>query len=181
MRRLTSSIKQFLFRIKIGKLRKRIGKLGKGSIIDGSYYFTIAENIFIEDFVYIGPGAIIQSYDHVVIKRGTIIGPRVKIYSANHQFRDAELLPYDKGLDKRKVLIDENVWIGGDVIIVPGATIEEGAIIGAGSVVAGVVEKGSIVAGNPARKIGERNMNHYLSLKEKDMIYLKNKLDKSLG
>jgi len=51
------------------------------------------------------------------------------------------------------VFIDKRVWIGGGTIILAGVKIGEGAVIGAGSVVAKDVDPGQIMAGNPARPI----------------------------
>lgn len=58
--------------------------------------------------------------------------------------------------EAKKVIIKDDVWIGSNVIILPGVTIESGAIIGAGSVVTKDVLKNTIVAGNPAKVIKER-------------------------
>lgn len=130
-------------------------------------------NLIIEDFVYIGPNAKIQAIGGVKISRGVIIGPELRIYSANHRFVDAKNIPYDNIYIKKPVLIEENVWIGARVTIVPGTIIREGSIIGAGSVVSGEIPKMSIVVGNPAKIINKRDENHYYKLKEKDKIYLK--------
>ena len=60
----------------------------------------------------------------------------------------------DRGGD---VVIGNRVWIGYRAIILPGITIGEGAVVGAGAVVTKDVEPFAIMAGNPARKIGERS------------------------
>jgi len=54
------------------------------------------------------------------------------------------------------VVIEDRVWIGYRAIVLPGVKIGEGAVVGAGAVVAKDVEPYAIMAGNPARKIGER-------------------------
>ena len=59
-----------------------------------------------------------------------------------------------------KVKIENNVWIGSDCTILPGVTIDDGAIIGAGSVVTKSVNKNVIVAGNPAKIIRKIDMSH---------------------
>ena len=56
------------------------------------------------------------------------------------------------------VVIGDRVWIGYRAIILPGVSIGEGAVVGAGAVVTKNVEPYAIVAGNPARKIGERKV-----------------------
>ncbi|WP_370895424.1 acyltransferase [Chryseobacterium gossypii] len=145
------------------------------SRISKGFKFTDIGKIYIEDYVYVGPDAFISSFGKVQIKRGTIIGPRLVIHTANHNYIDnIKAIPYDKELIIKDVLIEENVWIGDSVIILPGVEIGEGSIIAAGSVVVKSVPKFSIVGGNPAKIIKERtNIEDYLINKKQDNIYLK--------
>ena len=138
----------------------------------GSRFFN-PERISIADHVYIGPGAVVNGLGGVQIGRGTIVGPRLTVYSADHVFRDASAIPYDERIERKAVRIGENVWIGGDVIVVPGTVIGEGCIVGAGSVVSGEVAPLSIVVGNPARVVSTRDAEHYRELKAADRVYLK--------
>jgi maltose O-acetyltransferase len=86
----------------------------------------------------------------VTIGEGAQIGPAVQIYSADHPRDPAQRLA---GLEfGRPVQIGRNVWIGGGAIILPGITIGDDAVIGAGSVVTRSVEEGATVVGNPARR-----------------------------
>jgi len=85
----------------------------------------------------------------VVIGDRTQIGPGVQILSADHP-RDAATRA--TGLEfGRPIRIGSNVWIGGGAIILPGVTIGDDALIGAGSVVTRDVPAGVTVVGNPAR------------------------------
>ena len=96
------------------------------------------------------------------IRTGTdvSIGPDAIILTLGHDPQSADFA--DRGGD---VLIGDRVWIGYRAIILPGVTIGEGAVIGAGAVVTRNVEPYAIVAGNPARKIGERNKDLKYRLK----------------
>jgi maltose O-acetyltransferase len=85
----------------------------------------------------------------VTIGAGTQIGPAVQIYSADHP-RDAILRATGAELG-RPVTIGRNVWIGGGAIILPGITIGDDSVIGAGSVVTRNVPPGVTTRGNPAR------------------------------
>lgn len=87
------------------------------------------------------------------------IGPEASILTLGHDPQSPEF--EDRGGD---VVIGDRVWIGYRAIILPGLTIGEGAVVGAGSVVTKDVEPYSMVAGNPARKIGERtrHLNYVL-------------------
>lgn len=77
-----------------------------------------------------------------------------KIAIQNRWQRELLGLKIDK--DGEKVRIGDNVWIGRDAIILPGVTISNHAIIGAGAVVTKDVEKFEVVGGNPARNIRYR-------------------------
>ena len=79
------------------------------------------------------------------------IGPEATILTLGHDPRSAAFA--DRGGD---VVIGDRVWIGYRAIILPGVTIGEGAVVGAGALVTKDVEPYVIVVGNPARKIGER-------------------------
>lgn len=88
------------------------------------------------------------------------IGPEASILTLGHDPQSAEFA--DRG---GNVLIGNRVWIGCRAMILPGVTIGEGAVVGAGAVVTKDVEPFSIVAGNPARRIGERNQDLNYRLK----------------
>jgi len=81
----------------------------------------------------------------------------VQIYAADHP-RDAETRR--SGLEfGRPVHIGSDVWIGGGAILLPGITVGDGAVIGAGSVVTRNVAAGETVTGNPARPPSRRKNN----------------------
>jgi maltose O-acetyltransferase len=88
------------------------------------------------------------------------IGPEASILTLGHDPHSPDFS--DRGGD---VVIGNRVWIGYRAIILPGVTIGDGAVIGAGAVVTKDVEQFAIVAGNPARKIGDRNkdLNYQLN------------------
>jgi maltose O-acetyltransferase len=80
------------------------------------------------------------------------IGPEASILTLGHDPNCPVFA--DRGGD---VVIGDRVWIGYRAIILPGVKIGEGAVIGAGAVVTRDVAPFTIVAGSPARKVGERN------------------------
>lgn len=71
------------------------------------------------------------------------------------------------------VVIGENVWVGSSAIILPGITIGEGAVVGAGSVVTKDVPAFAVVGGNPTKVLKYRDIERYNKLKLQDKIYLK--------
>lgn len=92
------------------------------------------------------------------------------ILTQNHNWK-GEKLPYDETIMIKPVVIGDNVWIGINVIILPGVSIGEGCIIQAGSVVSSSIPDLAIVGGNPAKVIKFRNSEHYEKLK-KDEKYI---------
>lgn len=90
----------------------------------------------------------------ITIGAMTQIGPAVQILAADHP-RDAATR--DAGLEfGRPVAVGRNVWIGGGALILPGVTVGDDAIVGAGAVVTRDVAPGATVAGNPARPLPGR-------------------------
>lgn len=165
---------EYFYRLRFNKLSFKAR--GKNVIFSIGWNVQVAEEIEIGENVYIGPYSTLYGHGGIEIKGGVISGPKLTIYSANHNFREElRAIPYDFKLIKKKVIICENVWIGGNVILLPGVIIGEGAIIGAGSVVTKNVQPYEIVGGNPARVIGIRDISVYLTLKEQGKIYLKMK------
>ena len=88
----------------------------------------------------------IQTIGEVEIGKNVIMGMGSKIISANHDFNNLS-----KHINQ-KVIIGNNVWIGSNVVILPGVKIGNNVIIGAGSIVTKIFEEDNIViAGNPAK------------------------------
>lgn len=152
--------------------RLKLNSKGSNVLISPGFSFSETNNITIGDNVYIGPYSTINGIGGVTIGSGTIIGPKLTIYTANHRYKDGNAIPYDDVLLPGKVEIGENIWIGGNVIIVPRVQIGEGCIVAAGSVVTKSFPPFKVIGGNPAKVIKDRDKNHYLQLKQQMKIYL---------
>ena len=110
-------------------------------------------------------GLIVRGDGEVSIGNNFHSGPNILILTRNHNYDIGTKIPYDNTYIRKKVTIENNVWLGMQIIILPGVTIHEGAIISAGSVVVKDVPKCAIVGGNPARIIKYRDIEHYEKLK----------------
>jgi maltose O-acetyltransferase len=77
------------------------------------------------------------------------------IHTANHEIAPGRAI-VDQGWVERPVEIGADCWIGMGVCILPGAQLGDGSVVGAGSVVTGELDPGSIAVGNPARTIRTR-------------------------
>lgn len=93
----------------------------------------------------------------LTIGDNAILGPGVKIWTANHRYDSAETPISDQGMVYRSVSIGEDVWLGSNAFVMPGTELGPGCIVAAGAIVnAKKYPPYSILAGNPARVIGNR-------------------------
>ena len=134
-------------------LAERLAAVGEGSVIRPPFHCDYGFNISLGRDAFLNFGCVILDVAAVEIGEGVQIGPAVQIYAADHP-RDP--VQRRAGLEfGRPVRIGPFAWIGGGAIILPGVTVGEDAVIGAGSVVTRDVPPGTTVAGNPARKLRE--------------------------
>jgi maltose O-acetyltransferase len=133
-------------------LLERLAAVGEGAEIRPPFHCDYGFNIRLGAGAFLNFNCVILDVVEVVIGERTQIGPAVQILAADHP-RDAATRA--SGLEfGRPVRIGRNVWIGGGAIILPGVTIGDDAVIGAGSVVTRDVPAGTAAFGNPARVRG---------------------------
>lgn len=134
------------------RLRARLGRVGSNVIISSGWTILQPHQLFIGDNVSIGHlfYSAGSSKGTVTIGSNSIIAARVTITTATH---DYNVLPMNTVGINKPVVIEDNVWIGVGAIILPGVTVHEGAVVGAGAVVTRDVEANHIVGGVPARTI----------------------------
>lgn len=101
-------------------------------------------------------GAWLNGRGGISIGDDSIIGPYTVVHSANHESRDLARPVRLQGYELAPVRIGRDVWIGAHATILPGVTIGDRAIVGAGAVVTKDVPAGTVVAGVPAKPIGAR-------------------------
>ncbi|NNK65725.1 MAG: sugar O-acetyltransferase [Rhodobacteraceae bacterium] len=129
-----------------------LGSYGPGCGLRSPFYVDYGYNIHLGSDVFLNYGCVLLDVCPITIGDKTQIGPMVQILAADHP-RDAE--SRDAGLENgAPIAIGRNVWIGGGALILPGVTIGDDAIIGAGAVVTRDVAPGATVAGIPAKPIG---------------------------
>ena len=126
-----------------------LGSVGEGVVVRPPFYCDYGYNIRLGRGVFANFGCVFLDVVGIEVGDRCQIGPSVQILAADHP-RDPALRR--QGLESGKpVRIGRNVWIGSSAIILPGVTVGDDAIIGAGSVVTRDVPEGVTVVGNPAR------------------------------
>lgn len=129
-----------------------LGKIGDRTSVQTGCRFLNGRKVHLGDRNVINFGCLLDGRKfHIRTGSDVSIGPEASILTLGHDPQSPEFI--DRGGD---VIIGDRVWIGYGALILPGVTIGEGAVIGAGAVVTCNVGAFEIVAGNPARKIGER-------------------------
>ncbi len=153
----------------------RLGLCGSNVSIHQDTYIAFPESISIKDNVYIGPGGYIAAYGGLRVGSNVIIGPKVNIHTSNHNYRSKHKTPYDEINIRKLVSIADSCWIGANVSILPGISIGEGSIVAMGSVVTKNVDSYSIVSGNPATVVSQRDSAVYDNLKKNRKLFYKDR------
>ncbi|MBT9779652.1 sugar O-acetyltransferase [Clostridium sp. MCC353] len=136
-------------------LAELVGGVGKNSRVNQPFYVDYGNNIHIGDNCLINMNCSLMDTGRITIGRNTLIGPDVKIYTAMHDKEPAgRFWDLGDGATAIKtyalpVAIGEYVWIGGGAMILPGVTIGNHAVIGAGSVVRDSIPDYAVACGNP--------------------------------
>ncbi len=87
----------------------------------------------------------------VSIGENVRIGARVSIVSANHVFKERDVLIKDQGNIAKGITIEEDVWLGTGVIVLDDVTIHKGAVVGAGAIVTKDIPEYAVAVGVPAK------------------------------
>jgi maltose O-acetyltransferase len=131
-------------------------KMGRNVNIEHGAFFASGSDISIGDNS--GMGINCRVSGPLNIGANVMMGPEVIIYTQGHSFQNTDIPMIQQGnSEKREVVIGDDVWIGARVIILPGVTIGNGAILAAGAIVTKDVEPYAIAGGNPAKVIKLRN------------------------
>lgn len=145
-----------------------LAELGPGASIRGPLAIGNPGNTHFAEDVSINPGFVSKGQGKLFVGAHVHMGEDVTVITDNHNYKYPDALPYDRKRISEDVTIGNCVWIGDRVLIMPGVTVGEGAILAAGAVVTRDVPPLKIVGGNPAKEIGERDGSHYYSLRDQD-------------
>lgn len=134
-------------------VRRLLGQVGKNCCIESPFHCDYGYNIVAGDNFYMNVGCIILDGARVTFGDNVFVAPHCGFYTAGHPL-DHERR--NAGLEYAlPITIGNNVWIGAQVCVLPGVTIGDDSVIGAGSVVTKDIPAGVLAAGNPCRVIRE--------------------------
>lgn len=173
--------------------RTRLDPARRGRIVmDAKVWLSSDVEVWSESEVRVGSGTTIQRRSSILgtvrIGRGCLVAPNVFISSRTHPFRLqphlpireqerlAGLSPDEAATLDKPLWIQDDCWLGANVVVSPGVTVGRGSVVGANSVVVRDVEPYSVVAGAPARLVGQRLEWRPPSLvhmeRETDLVYV---------
>lgn len=146
----------------IGKeeiLHQMLGGSGKNLWITSPFYVDYGKNIYFGNHCEVNMNCTFLDDNQIIIGDNALIAPNVQIYTAYHptNARDRFGTPKDDGsftfcrTMTAPVVIGNHCWIGGGAVILPGVTIGDNVVIGAGSVVTKDIPANTVAAGNPCR------------------------------
>jgi acetyltransferase-like isoleucine patch superfamily enzyme len=144
----------------VGKRAQIIGKanlqlrgttrIGDQFMIEGTVAVLIkvapGAYLSVGDNVYMNSGTSIEVYHEVIIGSNVLMAPFVSIIDDDCHQAEPDSTPY-----KGPTIVGSNVWLGRNTVVLPGASIGDGAVIGANSVVTGSIPPNTFAAGSPAQ------------------------------
>ena len=132
--------------------------ISRGVMIRPSSYYggDLGVGLVMGDNSSIGPHGYVGCSGKIVIGSNVMFGPKCSLFAENHVFSDTEQTIKSQGVKQKGIIIEDNCWIGSNVVILDGVTIGKGSVIGAGTLIAKDVPPGSIVKDRRDKKISNR-------------------------
>jgi maltose O-acetyltransferase len=134
---------------RVAVLRELVGALGEGAEVRPPFWCDYGYHITIGARTFINYGAVLLDVAPITIGADVQVGPNVQFLSATHPVEAAARRA--KWESAKPITIGDNVWLGGGVIILPGVSIGENTVVGAGAVVTKDLPANVVAVGNPAR------------------------------
>ena len=163
---------------RIQLLKDFFNSFGDSSSLIPPFHCSYGYQISIGSSTYINSGVHLSDAAPIVIGNHVLIGPNCSIYAACHPLHpETRASSLECG---QPVYIEDDVWLGGNVVVLPGVRIGKGSVIGAGSIVTKNIPPMSIAAGNPCkviRKITDEDKKYCakgMPFSEEDFNFMEN-------
>ncbi len=130
---------------------------GIGLFVHPQVVFYYPKNVFLGERVFINRGTYFMAPVPIRIGNDVLIGPYSIFNTGSHRYESRSRRIDDQGHKYGEIVVEDDVWIGAHVCILPGVTLSTGAVVAAGAVVTKSVAPFTVVGGVPARQIAARN------------------------
>lgn len=132
--------------------------ISRGVMIRPSSYYgrDLGSGLVIGDNSSIGPNGYIGCSGKIWIGSNVMFGPKCSLFAENHIFSDTTKTIKSQGVKQKGIVIEDDCWIGSNVIILDGVTIGKGSVIGAGTLVTKDIPAGSVVKDKRNKSLGIR-------------------------
>ena len=129
--------------------------ISRGVMIRPSSYYgnDLGKGLTIGDCSSIGPYGYVGCSGRIIIGKNVMLGPKCSLFAENHVFSDTGVTIKKQGVVQKGINIEDDCWIGSNVIILDGVTIGKGSVIGARTIVTKDIPAGSIVIDKREKRI----------------------------
>lgn len=135
--------------------------IGRGVMIRPSSYYggDLGKGLEIGDNSSIGPYAYVGCSGKIVIGKNVMFGPKCSLFAENHNFADEGKTIKSQGVNQKGIVIEDDCWIGSNVIILDGVHIGKGCVIGGGTLLTHDVPAGTVVIDRRNKSMRKRFSN----------------------
>lgn len=132
--------------------------ISRGVMIRPSSYYggDLGAGLIMGEHSSIGPYGYVGCSGKIIIGNNVMFGPKCSLFAENHNFADTETNIKSQGVNQKGITVEDDCWIGSNVIILDGVTIGRGSVIGAGTLVNKDVPAGSVVIDKREKRIRVR-------------------------
>jgi len=156
-------------------LNRLVALRGENTWIEANFFCDYGYNIVMGDNFYSNHNLVILDCAEVIFGDNVYIGPNCGFYTAGHPL---DYRIRNQGLEYAKpIKVGSNVWIGGNVCVMPGVTIGDNVVIAGGSVVTEDIPSGVLAAGNPCKPVKELPKEDIPEIEKKELDDAEKKAD----
>ena len=128
-------------------------KIGKGCCVRNTVVCWQPDNLSVGDYSWLDEDAKLYSVDKITIGANCVVSTGAFLCTASHDMGREDFM-----LTHAPIVLEDGAWVAARAIVLPGVTLHEGCVVGAGAVVSKDVPAWTVVAGNPAREVGKREI-----------------------